>query len=155
MKYWLFKSDAECYSMEDFVLESKQTKSKVPWVGVRNYQARNFMREMGIGDGILFYQSGKIPAVIGVATVSGKVHADMSAQDPKDEHFDPKASLENPIWQCVDISFARKFKNQVTLADIKFRADLCEMLVAQRGGRLSIQPVSKKHFKRVVEVGGK
>ncbi len=154
MKYWLVKSDAECYSIDDFMSESARRKGGVPWTGVRNYQARNYMRDsMGVGDRVLFYHSGKVPAVAGIAEVTTLVHPDLTAQDSTDEHYDPKATKTNPIWYCVDLKFVKKFKNPVTLAQIKFDSDLRDMVVAQTGSRLSVQQVSEKHFKGVVMLG--
>ena len=152
MNYWLIKSEAECYSIDDL-----KTAKKTPWTGVRNYQARNFMRnEMKIGDLCLFYHSSSEPTgVAGIAKVISVPHADLSALDKKDEHFDTKATKDNPIWFCVDIGFVEKFKNFVTLQRIKIDPKLSGIVVAQRGSRLSIQPVSEKHFKYIAELGKK
>jgi predicted RNA-binding protein with PUA-like domain len=151
-RYWLIKSEASCYSIDDF-----KKDGKVPWTGVRNYQARNFMRDsMSAGDDVLFYHSSSEPnAIVGLAKVTSLAHADLSAQDKKDDHFDPKSTKENPIWMCVDMQFVKKFKNPITLAQIKFRPDLKDMVVAQKGSRLSVQPVSGGHFKRIIELANK
>ena len=154
MNYWLIKSEASCYSIDDM----KRDK-KVPWSGIRNYQARNFMRDgMQNGDLALFYHSNgtdKEPTgVYGITKVSGKAHSDETQFDSKDEHFDPKATKENPIWQCVDMAFVQKFNRPVTLIELKRDSKLEGMAVRERGSRLSILPVSEKHFKRVLELAG-
>lgn len=152
MNYWLLKSEANCYSIDDLAKDKT-----VPWTGIRNYQARNFMRDkMQVGDLAIFYHSGaNPPAAVGVAKVSSLPHPDMTAFDSKDEHFDPKSKKENPTWMCVDVEFIKKFKNEVTLPQIKFDPQLKGIVVAQQGSRLSVQPVSEKHFKRIIELGGK
>ncbi len=150
MKYWLIKSEPTCYSIDDL----KRDK-KTAWTGVRNYQARNYMaRDMAVGDLVLFYHStvGEI-GVAGIAKVVSKPHSDLTALLKKDDHYDPKATKENPIWQCVDFSFVKKFNKVVTLPLIKMNPNLKGIMVAQTGSRLSVQPVSEKHFKEIVEMG--
>lgn len=149
MKYWLIKSEGDCYSIDDL----KKDK-KTPWEGVRNYRARNFMRdEMQVGDLCLFHHSNGTKqnptGVYGIARVVSKPHADMSQFDKKNEHFDPKSKKENPTWVCVDMAFVKKFKVPFTLAQIKFDPKLAGISVAQKGNRLSIMPVSEKHFKYI------
>lgn len=158
--YWLVKSEADCYSIDDFEKDSKrlaQKKQGVPWTGIRNYQARNFMRDsMHEGDLVLFYHSSQEPmGVVGIAKVVGAPHPDMTAFDKRDEHFDPKSKKENPMWICVDLTFVEKFKNIVTLAQIKFEPSLKGIVLAQQGSRLSVQPVSEDHFKKIVSLGKK
>jgi len=158
-KYWLVKSEAECYSIDDL----KRNK-KIPWEGIRNFQARNFMRDgMKPGDLVLFYHSNGTPkspaGVYGVARVASDPHIDESALNPKDEHFDPKAVAyekagKPPMWMCVDLEFVAKFSQPVYLSDLKREgAKLGGMLVLQTGQRLSVMPVSRAHFERVVELG--
>lgn len=149
MNYWLIKSEAECYSIDDLKRDKKTS-----WEGVRNFQARNFMRDhMKIGDLALFYHSNsdKI-GIVGIAKVCTKAHPDLSAFDKKNEHFDPKATKENPIWQCVDFEFVKKFSNIITLGDIKNDIVLKNMIVAKKGNRLSITLVSEKEYTRVLEL---
>ena len=152
MKYWLFKSEPGCYSIDDL----KKDK-KTHWDGVRNYQARNMLRdEIKKGDLVLFYHSNvKPPAVVGVAEVVKEGYADHTAWDPKSEHPDPKSSPEKPIWSMVDIKYKKKLKQEVSLDEIKIDPKLEGMLVAKRGMRLSVQPVSKKHFDRILKMGEK
>ncbi len=151
MNYWLMKSEGSCYSIDDL----KRDK-KTAWTGVRNYQARNFMRNMELGDQVFFYHSNGTPkepnGIYGLAKVSAKVHADESQFDKKDDHYDPKATHEKPIWECVDISFVKKFKEPVTLEQIKFEPGLSGMMLIQKGSRLSVQPVSERHYKIIIDM---
>ena len=147
MNYWLLKSEEECYSIADL------KRDKVtPWSGVRNYQARNFMmREMEVGDLALFYHSSsKQAGVYGIAKIVSEAHPDETQFDPNNEHYDPKASKEKPIWFCVDVAFVEIFNEPITLLEIKRDSALEGMLVRARGSRLSIQPVSKEHFEHIV-----
>ncbi len=152
MNYWLIKSEGECYSIDDL----KKDK-RIDWFGVKNYQARNFMRDdMEIGDLALFYHSNSKPSgVYGVARVVSPVHPDMTAQDKKDKHYDPRSTKTKPIWECVDFEFVQKFVEPIPLHYIKIDPKLCEMLVARKGQRLSIMPVSKTHFDRIVLLGSR
>lgn len=149
MKYWLVKSEGDCYSIDDF------KKDKItPWTGVRNFQARNYMRDgMKVGDLVLFYHSNSEPnGVYGIAKVASKPHADETALDPNDEHYDPKSIMDqfegkDPTWVCVDLSFVKKFEKPVSLEEIKKHKDLKKMEVAKIGQRLSVMPVEEEHFK--------
>lgn len=146
MKLWLIKSEESCYSIDDLKKE-KETF----WGGVRNFQARNFMiKDMRVGDLALFhYSNGNPSGVIGVMEVSSKALPDLTAQDKKDEHFDPKATCENPIWYGVKFKFVKKFPSILSLEEIKKDKILKNMIVAKRGNRLSVMPVSEKEFERV------
>lgn len=148
-KYWLMKSEPSCFSIDDL-----KKKKKGMWDGVRNYQARNMLRDaMKVGDGVLFYHSSEQPiGVAGLAEVCKAGYPDPTQFDPKADHFDPKANTENPRWFVVDVSFKEKFKNLLTLAEIKNDPILKDMVVAQQGSRLSIQPVSEKHFKHILKI---
>lgn len=149
MHYWLIKSEPGCYSIDDFKRD-KETS----WSGVRNYQARNFMKSMKKGDLALFYHSGgSTPAVVGIAKVVKEAHPDTTALDKKDDHFDPKATKENPIWYMVDFGFVEKFSQPVTLSQIKIHPKLDGIPVAEQGSRLSVQPVSKTHFEIIQKLG--
>lgn len=150
MRYWLIKSEGSCYSIDDL----KRDK-KAAWTGIRNYQARNFMRDdMQVGDLALFYQSnggGESPTgVYGVAKVASRPYPDPTQFDKNDDHYDPKAKEGEPIWACVDMAFSKKFKQPVTLGEIKLDRKLAGMEVRRAGSRLSIQPVSKSHFEYIV-----
>jgi predicted RNA-binding protein with PUA-like domain len=152
-KYWLFKSEPTTYSYADLQQEPDQTAE---WDGVRNYQARNFMRdEMQPGDGVLFYHSSANPtAVVGTATIVREGYPDATAWDPNSEHPDPKSTPENPVWKMVDIKADREFPRPVTLQEIKANPKLKYMLLARRGMRLSIQPVTPEEWEEVLRMGG-
>ena len=147
-KYWLMKSEPSCYSIDDL------KKDKIEhWDGVRNYQARNFMKDMKKGDLVLFYHSNcKPPAIVGLATVSKESYPDFTAEDKKGDHFDPGHTKENPRWFMVDVKFKEKFKNEVTLDQVKFNPKTKGMIIAQKGSRLSVTPVEEKHFKEVLKM---
>ena len=152
MKYWLMKSEPTCYSIDDLKNDKRE-----PWSGVRNYQARNFMRDdMEIGDKVLFYHSScKVPAVVGLAKVCSRAYPDATALSKKDDHCDQKHTKDTPIWFNVDVSFVKKFEKDVTLDQIKFNPKLKGIMVAQRGSRLSIHPVSERHYEEIVRMAEK
>ena len=147
MKYWLIKSEEDCYS-----IDTLRKDMVTPWSGVRNFQARNFMRDdMKIGDKALFYYSNsKLTGVVGVAEVCSLPYPDPTAFDVRNEHFDPKSKREKPTWILVDFKFLKKFKRPLSLSEIKSDKNLEGMPVTLKGNRLSIQPVSEKHFKYIV-----
>jgi len=148
MQYWLIKTEPTAYSIDDLKRDKKTS-----WEGVRNYQARNFMRDMAVGDRVLFYHSScEVPGVYGMAKVAAKAHADATQFDRKDSHFDPKARKEKPIWECVDVAFVTKFKKPIALVAIKREKALKGMVLVQPGSRLSVQPVTKTQFDCIVEM---
>ena len=150
-QYWLMKSEPGAYSIDD--LERDGTTY---WDGVRNYQARNLMRDrMRIGDGVLYYHSNAKPtAVAGLAHVCSASYPDPTQFDPNDPHYDPKSDPENPRWYLVDIEFERKFDEPVTLAELRQRPDLEGMALLRRGQRLSVQPVTAREWRIVCQMGG-
>ena len=154
MKYWLMKSEPTAFSIDDL---AKAPKKTTYWDGVRNYQARNFMRdEMKIGDQVLYYHSNTKPAgVVGVCEVVKEGYPDFSAFDPEDKHYDPKSNSENPTWIMVDIKLKKKFKTTVTLTEIKENKKLQDMKLVQRGNRLSVMPVAKKEFDEILKMSEK
>lgn len=153
MKYWLIKSEPESFSIDDLAKSPKKTTC---WDGVRNYQARNFMRTMEIGDQVFFYHSSADPpCIVGIAEVVRKAYPDSTALDPNDHHYDPKATPSNPIWEMVDIKLARKFEMPVTLDDLRDTAGLEKMELLRRGSRLSVQPVSAGEWKIVNKIAEK
>ena len=154
MKYWLMKSEPSAYSIDDLAKEPKKTTH---WDGVRNYQARNFMRDdMKIGDKVLFYHSSTDPpGVAGVATVVKESYPDFTAFDPKDKHYDPKSKKETPRWFMVDIKLQKKFKQLIGLSDLREVKALKDMVLLQKGSRLSVQPVRKKEFDAIVKIAEK
>lgn len=151
MKYWLIKSEPDVYGIGR-LKDDKRTA----WEGVRNYQARNTMRdEMAVGDLVLFYHSScEVPGVVGVARVASEPYPDASQFDQRSEYFDPKAKEEAPRWVLVDFEFVAEFPVEVSLAAMKGDAKLEGMVVLRRGNRLSITPVEVRHFRRVCQLGG-
>ena len=151
MNHWLIKSEPDVFSIEDL-----ERVGREPWTGVRNYQARNFMwREMKPGDLALFYHSNAKPSgIAGIAKVIGSPYPDPTQFDAKSEYFDSKSTRENPRWWLVDFEFVDRFSEIIPLDTLKQDAELCEMMVCQRGTRLSINSVSAKHFKRACKLGG-
>ncbi len=149
-QFWLMKSEPDVFSIDH--LKSKKTSL---WDGVRNYQARNFMmKEMKVGDPILFYHSSTTPpGVAGLATVSKTAVPDPTQFDKKSEYYDEKSTKENPRWYCVEVQFKKKFKNYVPLEDIRKANGLEKMLLLKKGQRLSIQPVTEKEFRIISGMG--
>ena len=151
-KYWLMKSEPSVYSIDDL------EKDKIAyWDGVRNYQARNFMRdEMKVGDKVLFYHSNAKPSgVAGICEVVKEGYPDFTAFDPEDIHYDPKSKRDEPTWFMVDVKFVEKFPQLVTLAEIKANPKLSNMKLVQRGNRLSVMPISKKEFDEIARMSKK
>lgn len=146
MSHWLIKSEPDVFSIDDLAKIRQE-----PWSGVRNYQARNYMwKDMAIGDLALFYHSNaKPPGIVGIARVVSEPYPDKTQFDPSSEYFDPKATHDKPRWFLVDFSFVAKFPEILTLDTLKADAKLTGMLVCQRGTRLSITPVEKKHYQHV------
>ena len=151
MAHWLMKSEPHVYPWSQLVEDGS-----THWDGVRNYQARNLMRdEMSVGDMVLFYHSNcKPPHVAGLAKVCREAYPDFTAQDPSSNYFDPKASPENPRWMMVDIEAVQALPEIVELGGMRECAELEGMPLLQRGQRLSVQPVSKNHFEVVCLMGG-
>lgn len=143
------KSEGDCYPISQLKIDKIS-----PWSGVRNYQARNYMKEMNIGDMVLFYHSSSKPTgVFGLAKVVKKARADESALDPKDEHFDPKSTKEKPIWECVDVAYVSTFEKPVTLDEMKKVEKLGKMKLFTKGSRLSITPVTKTEYEIICKMG--
>ena len=148
MAYWLMKSEPDEFSIDDLVKAPKQT---TPWFGVRNYVARNFMRDtMRVGDGVLFYHSScPVPGIAGLATVAGKPHPDLSQFDKKSPYYDPKAKREDPRWMLVDVKLAKKTR-LMPLEEMRTYPELADMVTLKRGNRLSITPVTPAEWKFIV-----
>ncbi len=150
MKYWLFKSEPSCYSIDDLKRDKVEH-----WDGVRNYQARNMLRdECGVGDLIIYYHSScKVPAAVGIAEVVTNGYPDHTAFDPNSAHPDLSSDPENPRWYMVDVKFVSKFARPVSLKAMKDRAELADMRLLQRGNRLSLFPIEKAHFELIKHLG--
>ena len=150
LRYWLFKSEPGAYSFDDLVSDGV-----AEWDGVRNYQARNHLRDdIKEGDGVLFYHSSSKPlAIVGIATVVRDGYPDHTAWDPTSEHPDPKSTPNNPIWYMVDIRAVERFDEPMTLESLKAVPQLADMVLIRRGGRLSIQPVTVGEWETIRALG--
>jgi predicted RNA-binding protein with PUA-like domain len=142
MQYWLMKSEPSCYSIDDLKHDRVGT-----WDDVRNYQARNFMCDMRKGDRVLFYHSTTEPiGIVGLAAVAREAYPDPTQFDASSYKYDPKSKKDNPRWVAVDLVFKKKFNEPLTLRELKLDLQFKDMLVVQKGMRLSVQPVSEKHY---------
>ena len=153
MRYWLMKSEPDEFSIDDLAAAPKQT---TPWFGVRNYQARNFMRDqMQVGDQVLFYHSScPEPGIAGICAVSAPAHPDATQFDRKNPHYDPKSSPDAPRWVNVDVKFVKKTR-LIPLPELRAHPELASMRILQRGNRLSITPVDPKEWAFVVKLAGR
>ncbi|MDG2991801.1 EVE domain-containing protein [Candidatus Synechococcus calcipolaris G9] len=151
MRYWLMKSEPTVFSWDDLKQAPNQTTC---WEGVRNYQARNFMRDqMALGDRVLFYHSNaKPPAIMGVAEVVKTAYPDSFAWEPHSKYFDPKSSPEHPIWVMVDIRYCHDIDPPITLPQLRQIAGLENMILLRKGSRLSVQPVTPEEWAVIMEV---
>ena len=149
MRYWLFKSEPNTFSIDDL---QACPHSIDHWDGVRNYQARNMMRDdMKPGDLAFFYHSNcKPPGIVGIVEIVKAGYPDFTAQDPDSNYYDPKATADNPIWHMVDVQFKEKFDRMITLDELKEMPDLGDFPLTRRGNRLSIMPVEKKTWKQIL-----
>lgn len=146
MAYWLMKSEPSCYSIDDLKRERVGM-----WDDVRNYQARNFMREMKKGDVVLFYHSSAEPTgIVGLARVAKEAYPDPTQFDRKSYKYDSKSTKDRPLWDAVDVRFVEKFREPLTLQELKNDPYFADMLVVRRGNRLSVMPVTGKHATRIL-----
>lgn len=147
--YWLFKSEPDTFGFDRL-----QREGRTEWSGVRNYQARNFMKTMRVGDlGFFYHSNTKEPGIVGIARVTRSAYPDFTARDPKSEYFDPKSTDDNPIWEMVDVSFERHLPRYVTLAELREHTALAEtMVLLRKGSRLSITPVTKREWGIVLRI---
>jgi predicted RNA-binding protein with PUA-like domain len=153
MNHWLLKSEPDEFGFGDLLKRPNQTE---PWTGVRNYQARNFIRDgMKIGDKVLFYHSSTdVPAVVGLAEVVSEPYTDPLQFDNKSDYFDAGSKEGNPRWLAVDVKAIKKFKKIVTLEQLKKEPELQKMRLVQRGNRLSVMPVTKNEFETIIKLAG-
>jgi predicted RNA-binding protein with PUA-like domain len=149
MQYWLMKTEPDVYSIDDLARDKKTY-----WEGVRNYQARNFIRDaMKPGDLVFFYHSNAEPSgIAGIAKVARKGYPDPSAFDPKDVHYDPDSKKDHPAWYVVDLEYVKKFKRLIPLEELRKVKALAKMPLLQKGQRLSVQPVGPKEWETVCEL---
>jgi predicted RNA-binding protein with PUA-like domain len=152
-KFWLVKTEPECFSIQHLAKQPKQTTC---WSGVRNYQARNFMRDqMKLGDRVLVYHSSTDePAVVGIGTIARESYPDQTAWDKRDDHYDAASTPENPRWFMVDIRLEQIFKQPLPLAKLRGIAALKNMELLRKGSRLSVQPVRKSEFDAILKLAG-
>lgn len=149
-RYWLMKSEPTSFSIDDLMKAPAQTTC---WDGVRNYQARNFMRDMAVGDQILFYHSNADPpAVMGIAEIITTAYVDPTQFDKKDSHYDPESKPAQPRWEMVDIKYVRKFSRPLSLDELRKESALKGMVLLQKGSRLSVQPVSSLEWKHILSL---
>jgi predicted RNA-binding protein with PUA-like domain len=149
-RYWLMKSEPDSFSIDDL-----QRVGIEPWNGVRNYQARNHMRQMQPGDGVMIYHSScAVPGIAGLATVDSPAYPDPTQFDPESDYHDPKSTREDPRWSLVDVKFERKFADVITLEEIKRHADALgdEFALIKRGSRLSVLPVTAAQWKTLLKL---
>jgi predicted RNA-binding protein with PUA-like domain len=150
-QYWLVKTEPDSFSIDDLAAAPKQATF---WSGVRNYQARNFMRDqMKLGDRVLFYHSSTDPtAIVGVAEVVRQGYPDHTAWDENDSHYDAESPEDNPRWYMVDLKLVRKFKTPLPLTDLRGVTALKDMELLRKGSRLSVQPVTKSEYEAVMKL---
>ncbi len=153
MAYWLMKSEPDAYSIDHLRSQKRRTDH---WDGIRNYQARNFMRDqMKMGDLAFFYHSNcSEPAVVGIMKIVSAAYPDHTAFDPNEKHFDAKSDPDNPRWLMVDVKFKKKLKMPITLQAIKAEKKLADMRLVQRGNRLSILPVTPSEWRHILKMVG-
>ena len=143
------KSEPDAYSIDDLERDGRDM-----WDGIRNYQARNMMRdEMKVGDQVFFYHSScKEPGIVGIAKVASKAYPDPTQFDAKSKYFDPKSKKDDPRWFLVDVEFVRKTARNIGLSELKEEKSLADMILLRRGNRLSIMPVASKHWKKILSL---
>ena len=151
MKYWLMKSEPEAFGIDDLANRPDQTE---PWDGVRNYQARNMLRdEMKVGDEVLFYHSNcKEPGVVGIARIVKAGYPDDTAFNPDSKYHDPKSTADRPIWYRVDVALVRKLKRTIGLSELKLYPELADLALVRKGNRLSVMPVGEAEYRFILEL---
>ncbi|SEA99465.1 Predicted RNA-binding protein, contains PUA-like domain [Thiothrix caldifontis] len=147
MQYWLMKSEPDVFGIDDL-----QKVAVEPWDGVRNYQARNMMRDqMQVGDQVFFYHSNcDIPGIVGIASIATQGYPDDTAFNPEAKYFDPKSDPQNPSWYRVDVQFVRKLKRTISLRELREQTALQNMPLVQKGCRLSVMPVSAEEWQTIL-----
>lgn len=152
MNYWLLKTEPETFGIEHLKKSPKQT---TPWEGVRNYQARNFIREMAEGDLAFFYHSScKVPGIVAIVEVVKKAYPDATAFDPASSYYDSKSTPEKPRWSRVDVKLVEPLKEIITLTELRERTKLKEMVLLKPGNRLSVMPVTKGQWSEICKMAG-
>ncbi|WP_414039722.1 EVE domain-containing protein [Acidithiobacillus sp. M4-SHS-6] len=148
MAYWLMKTEPEAFSLEDL-----QARGQEPWDGIRNYQARNFIRSMELGDGIFIYHSRiAVPGIVGVAAVASTARPDPTQFDPQSHYYDPDSSLLHPRWDLVDVAFRRSFSQSISLERLRHMPEFAESPLVRKGNRLSILPITESQWQHVLQL---
>lgn len=150
MPYWLMKSEPNCFSIDDLAQRPQQTE---PWDGVRNYQARNFLRAMQYGDLAFFYHSSCAhPGIMGLMKIVRTAYPDDTAFDPMNPHYDPNSSHQPPRWFCVDVKLIEKWSTPISLVNLKKQSKLANMTLLKKGNRLSIMPVTEQEWQTILSL---
>lgn len=148
MAYWLMKTEPEAFSLEDL-----QARGQEPWDGIRNYQARNFIRSMQVGDGVFIYHSRvAVPGIVGAATVASTARPDPTQFDPQSHYYDPSSSLEKPRWDLVDVAYGRSFARCISLESLRLMPEFAESPLVRKGNRLSILPITESQWQHVLQL---
>jgi len=150
MSYWLLKSEPSSFSIDDL---AKRPAKRDSWDGVRNYQARNYLRDMRRGDLAFFYHSSaKQTGIAGIVKIVAEAYPDPTAFDPGNHHYDPKSDPSRPVWYMVDVKLERRLRRLVLLAELKARRELADMILLKPGNRLSVMPVAEKHWRAILQM---
>jgi predicted RNA-binding protein with PUA-like domain len=151
MRHWLFKTEPSAYSWERL-----RRERRTEWSGVRNFQARNNMKEMRVGDlGFFYHSSIAEPAIVGIVKVVREAYPDFTAFDPKSEYYDPRSNADDPTWQMVDVEYEAEMPRPVTLRELRATPELAYMPLLKRGQRLSVQPVTRQEWETILELARK
>lgn len=151
MRYWLFKTEPSAYSWERL-----RKERRTEWSGVRNFQARNTMKEMKLGDlGFFYHSSIAEPAIVGIVRVDREAYPDFTARDPKSEYYDRRASDVNPLWEMVDVAYETELPRPVTLRELRATPKLAYMALLKRGQRLSVQPVTPQEWQTILKLAAR
>lgn len=150
-QYWLMKSEPDAFSIDDLYSCPKKTDC---WDGIRNYQARNMMRDqMKVGDLVFFYHSNaKPPGIVGIAQITSTAYPDHTQFDPDSKYYDPKSTQDNPRWCMIDVTFKKKFSRMITLDELKHSTALADMALVRKGNRLSIMPVRAQEWTTILDM---
>ncbi|MBN6741394.1 EVE domain-containing protein [Acidithiobacillus sp. MC6.1] len=150
MAYWLMKTEPDAFSLQDL-----QQRGQEPWDGIRNYQARNFLRSMQIGDGVFIYHSRvPVPGIVGTAEVVSTAHPDPTQFDPQSNHYDPASSLQQPRWDLVDVAYRRTFAHHIALDSLRTMPEFLDSPLIRKGNRLSILPITVSQWHHVLQCAG-
>jgi predicted RNA-binding protein with PUA-like domain len=150
MQYWLLKSEPSVFGIDDL---AKRPGKRDSWTGVRNFQARNFLRAMKRGDlGFFYHSSAKDTGIAGIVEVVREAYPDPTALDPKSEYFEPKSDPDKPLWYTVDVKLERKLSRLISLSELKEQSTLSGMRLLRRGNRLSVMPVEKQHWDAILKL---